>query len=90
MDRDAIIREILSLSAEDRTHVADVISASLAADLPPQLSPNDLRGVLRRLEAFDAHPETFLSWEQVKSRLAEQRGAPVNHTSSRCGSDDSA
>jgi hypothetical protein len=50
-----------------------MIAASLANDLPTELSSCDPREVFRRLEEFDSHPENFQSWEQVKSRLAQQR-----------------
>ena len=73
MVRNDLIQEILKLASSDREYIRDVVMASLSDDLPAQLSPDDQREVLRRLEAFDNHPETFLSWEQVQCRLAEQR-----------------
>jgi hypothetical protein len=73
MVRKDLIQEILELGSSDREYIRDVVMASLADDLPAQLSPNDQREVLRRLEVFEKHPESFVSWDQVKQRLAEQR-----------------
>jgi Putative addiction module component len=73
MDRNAIIQEILSLSSADRAFIADILSASLANEFPPQLSPSEQREMLRRVEMFEKHPETFESWQSLKSKLAERR-----------------
>jgi hypothetical protein len=73
MDRDAIIREVLSLSAADREYVVDILAVSLVDGLPPQLGLLEQREMLRRIEMFEEHPGTFVSWESVKARLAERR-----------------
>ena len=73
MDRDAIIREVLSLPAADRQFVANVIAASLAGGSP--LTPADRNELLRRIKMYEEHPETFETWESVKAKLAERRKA---------------
>ena len=73
MVRNELIQEILTLDTSERELIRDVVLASLSDDLPAQLSPNDQAEILRRMENFDKNPESFLSWEQVKAKLAEQR-----------------
>lgn len=75
MDRDTIIREILSLPTAERAFIVDLISASFADGLPPQLNPADHREMLHRIEMYEKHPETFESWDSVKGKLAERRKA---------------
>jgi hypothetical protein len=73
MVRNDLIREILGLDSTDREYIRDVVMASLSDDLPAQLSPDDQKVLLQRIDAFEKHPETFWTWEQVKAKLAEQR-----------------
>ena len=73
MVRNDLIQEILRLDSTDREYVRDVVMASLSDELPAQLSPEDQREILRRIEAYERHPETFQSWEQVQAQLAEHR-----------------
>ncbi|HVX87189.1 MAG TPA: addiction module protein [Phycisphaerae bacterium] len=68
-----LIERILSLPADDRELVVDVVLASLSKDSPPQLTPEEQAELLRRAEAFRQHPESFIPWEQVKEELAKQR-----------------
>ena len=73
MVRSELIQEILTLGTTDRELIRDVVLASLTDDLPPQLSPADQQEIMRRVEIYDKRRETFLSWDQVKAKLAEQR-----------------
>ena len=73
MVKNELLQQILALPVEDREHIVDVVLASISEELPPQLSPADQAEILRRAEQFDKHPETFLSWDQVKEKLARQR-----------------
>jgi putative addiction module component (TIGR02574 family) len=73
MVRNDLIQEILKLDSTDREYVRDVVMASLSDELPAQLSPADQQEVLRRLEAYEKHPDTFQTWEQVQTQLAAQR-----------------
>ena len=73
MVKNELISEILKLDASDREYVLDVVTASLSDDLPPQLSPDDQKEILRRIEEFDRNPEAFIPWSEIKARLAAQR-----------------
>jgi putative addiction module component (TIGR02574 family) len=73
MVRNELIEEILRLDASDREYVRDVVMASLTEDLPPQLSPAEQQEVVRRVQAYDANPQSYLTWEHVKGQLAAQR-----------------
>jgi hypothetical protein len=73
MVRNDLIQEILGLNSADRAYIRDVVMASLSDDLPAQLSPDDQKELLRRIDVFEKHPESFYSWEQVKTKLADQR-----------------
>jgi hypothetical protein len=73
MVRNELIEEILKLRSTDREYVRDVVLASLTDELPPQLSPADRKEVRRRIREYDKNPSSFLSWKQVKKRLAAQR-----------------
>jgi hypothetical protein len=57
----------------DFTHTRDAGLASLAADLPAQLDAKDRKLRIERANDCRRHPEKLLSWEQVKSSLAEER-----------------
>jgi len=73
MVRNELIEEILKLDTADREYIRDVVLASLTDDLPPQLSPEDQKEILRRIEEYDTDPSKFVSWEEVKAQLAQQR-----------------
>ncbi len=73
MVRNELIEEILQLRSADREYVRDVVLASLTDDLPPQLSAVDRKKVRARISAYEKDPASFLSWKQVKKRLAAQR-----------------
>jgi putative addiction module component (TIGR02574 family) len=72
MVRNELIQEILQLDTLHREYIRDVILASLS-DEPSQLSPDEQAELQRRIEAYDKNPEGYLTWEQVKEKLAEQR-----------------
>jgi putative addiction module component (TIGR02574 family) len=67
-----LIEQILALPADDREYIATLL-ASMSDDLPPQLNPDEQKEILRRAEEAAKHPETLVTWEQVKQKLAEQR-----------------
>jgi len=73
MVKNELLEQILALPSADREQLVDVVLASLSDELPPQLGPEDQKEMLRRAEAFERHPETFVSWEEVKELLAKQR-----------------
>jgi putative addiction module component (TIGR02574 family) len=72
MVKKELLEQILALPPSDRQYIADLL-ASFEDNLPPQLGPEEQQEMLRRVEEFEKHPETFLSWEQVKEKLAQQR-----------------
>lgn len=73
-----LMEKILSLPADDREQLVDVVLASLSKDAPPQLTPAEQAELLRKAEAFRQNPDSFVPWEQVKERLAKQRaGRPA-------------
>jgi len=76
MVRNELIEEILSMPSADRQYVRDVVLASLANDLPSQLSAAERKKVMRRLAAYDKNPSTYLTWKQMKKQLGEQREGP--------------
>ena len=73
MVRNELIQEILALETADLELIHDVVVARLSDDLPPKLSPEDQQEMLRRIEAYDKDPASFLSWDEVKAKLAAQR-----------------
>jgi putative addiction module component (TIGR02574 family) len=73
MVKNDLLQQILSLSARDRERIVDVVQASLAHDLPPQLSESEQKELLRRVSLYRKHPERLLTVKQVKARLAKQR-----------------
>lgn len=73
MKRNELIEEILQLDDVDRRYISDVVMASLGGDDEPQLTAEEQATILRRLEAYRSHPETFLSWDELKAKLHQHR-----------------
>lgn len=66
--------EALSLPAHERVRLAEALWESVAqeAQADPDLLPltDEERAELnRRLADYEAHPETSVSWEEVKAKL---------------------
>jgi hypothetical protein len=73
MVRNELIEEIFRLDASDREYLRDVVIASLAENLSPQLSQVEHGEEMRRVEAYDANPQSFVSWDHLKGQIASQR-----------------
>jgi putative addiction module component (TIGR02574 family) len=72
MVRKELIEQILSLDTADREYVRDVLLASLT-DESPELTSEDQQEILRRIDAYQKKPDSFVSWEHVKAQLAKER-----------------
>ena len=73
MVRNEILAEIYKLDAADRKFIVEAVSATLPDEPEEELS-QELKELLdRRLEAFRRDPSRGLTWEQVKTLLAEDR-----------------
>ncbi|MGN6369574.1 MAG: addiction module protein [Phycisphaerae bacterium] len=73
MVKSDLVAEVLKLDPTEREYLRDVLNASLEKDVPCELTAEEQATILRRLEDYRKNPDSFLSWDQVKAQLAEQR-----------------
>lgn len=68
------IGELLELPVTERIRLVELLWDSIAA-VPEEVSiPDELKAELsRRLSDFEADPDAGSSWDEVRSRIVEQR-----------------
>ena len=77
LDREEIVREALTLSADDREYVADALERSLHAseEIPPEIAAAWSREIDRRLTDYDRGETAARDAEASDARLREALAA---------------
>jgi putative addiction module component (TIGR02574 family) len=77
-----LLEQILTLSEDDRVAITDAVWKSLGEESQdelwagngPTIDPEFRAELERRMDEAEKHPESLLSWEQVKAELEARYG----------------
>lgn len=74
MDITTTLKDITSLSIEDRIDLVQAIWDSIAAEQAyPDLTEAQQQEIDRRIADHEANPDNVLTWEEIKASLKKQQ-----------------
>ncbi|HEY7301277.1 MAG TPA: addiction module protein [Xanthobacteraceae bacterium] len=69
MNKAALLKELLELSAEERLELVQDLWDSIADENLPPLTEEQMAEMDRRIAEHEKHPERASPWEEVRARL---------------------
>jgi glutamine synthetase len=67
MSLETVLREVQQLSEEEKHAVLEVLQSHFTAEYV-SLNEEELQQVRSRLAHYHAHPETGISWKEIRKR----------------------
>jgi putative addiction module component (TIGR02574 family) len=73
MDIATTLREIATLSVEDRIYLVQAIWDSIADEQDyPDLTESQKRELDRRIDDYEKNPDQVITWEEIKTSITKQ------------------
>jgi putative addiction module component (TIGR02574 family) len=73
MDIATTLREIATLSVEDRIYLVQAIWDSIADEQDyPDLTESQKRELDRRIDDYERNPDQVITWEEIKTSITKQ------------------
>lgn len=74
MDVSATLKEITTLSIEERIRLVQAILDTIAAEqVYPDFTEAQKQELDRRIADYDANPDNVLTWEEVKASIKKRQ-----------------